>query len=69
MYSYPDSIYFFALSHAPPVLAAEIAMQTPETKAPGNNPATAFGPKNRPTTKGVKITNAPGAIISFMRLE
>lgn len=63
--NYPDSIYFLALSHAPPVLDIEIAIYTPETKAPGNNPATAFGPKQAPTIIGVKITSIPGAIIFF----
>jgi len=59
------STYFLALSQAPPVFEAEIASYTPLTKAPGNNPATAFGPKNNPIIIGVKITNAPGATISL----
>ena len=63
--NYPDSIYFFALSQAPPELADEVAITTPETNAPGNNPATANGPMNNPTKNGVNKTNAPGAIISF----
>lgn len=56
---------FLALSQAPPALADEVAIETPETKAPGNNPATARGPITIPTKKGVRRTRAPGAIISF----
>jgi len=56
---------FLALSQAPPELAEAVAMDTPETRAPGNNPAIAIGPMTNPTMKGVKITRAPGAIISF----
>jgi len=63
--NYPLSIYFFALSHAPPVLDIEIAIYTPETNAPGNNPAIALGPKMIPTKNGVKMTNNPGLTISF----
>jgi hypothetical protein len=49
-------MYFLALSQAPPVLDAEMAIYTPLTKAPGNKPATAYGPKNKPTAVGVTIT-------------
>lgn len=65
LFNYPLSINFFALSHAPPVFDIEIAIYTPETKAPGNNPAIALGPKTIPTKKGVTITNNPGLTISF----
>merc|ERR1712072_712507 len=58
-------MYFLVLSQAPPVLAAEIAIWTPDTKDPGNIPANPFGPNNNPKTNGVKITRAPGAIISL----
>ena len=61
----PLSIYFLALSHAPPVLAAEIAIWTPLTKAPGKNPDKMTGPKAKPRPNGVKMTKAPGAIISI----
>jgi len=57
-------MYFLALSQAPPELALLVAMVTPETKMPGNNPATAKGPKNNPKKKGVPITKTPGKIIS-----
>jgi len=56
---------FLALSQAPPELADEVAIHTPDTNIPGNNPATAVGPKNNPNTNGAKITNNPGANISF----
>jgi hypothetical protein len=56
LFNLPLSIYFLALSQAPPVLEAEIAIWTPETKAPGNKPATALGPNKKPTIMGVRIT-------------
>ena len=58
-------MYFLALSHAPPVLAAEIAIYIPEIKAPGNNPAIPLGPKKYPKTNGVMMTNIPGLTISL----
>jgi len=58
-----------ALSQAPPVLDIEIAYCTPEIKAPGNNPAMAFGPKKIPTMKGVTITKSAGGIISLKEDE
>lgn len=61
--NYPPSMYFLALSQAPPELAEDKAMATPETIAPGNNPATARGPSKTPKTKGVTKTKAPGANI------
>lgn len=61
----PASIYFFALSQAPPVLDDEIAIYTPLTSAPGSRPAIAFGPKIAPMTNGVNMTKAPGANISL----
>lgn len=52
----PASMYFLALSQAPPVLEAEIAIWTPLTIAPGKNPIRALGPKMNPRMKGVAIT-------------
>lgn len=52
----PLYIYFLALSQAPPVLAAEIAIWTPLTKEPGKNPAKIVGPKANPNARGVMIT-------------
>ncbi len=52
----PLSMYFFALSQAPPVLAAETAIWTPLTIAPGKKPARTTGPKMNPKAKGEKMT-------------
>ncbi len=41
----PASMYFLALSQAPPVFEADTAICTPETIAPGRKPNKAFGPK------------------------
>merc|ERR1719388_516926 len=60
----PASMYFFELSHAPPVLLMEIANCTLETIAPERSPAVAFFPKPKPATSGERMTNAPGANIS-----
>lgn len=60
----PDSIYFLALSQAPPELAEEMAIDTPEIKIPGKTPATAVGPNKIPTTKGVPKTMEAGKNIS-----
>lgn len=49
-------MYFLALSHAPPVLAEDMAICTPETMAPGRKPAMALGPKMTPINNGVRIT-------------
>jgi len=61
--NYPLSIYFLALSQAPPEFALEIAIETPETSIPGKIPATAIGPKSNPIINGVPITIAAGANI------
>jgi hypothetical protein len=58
-------MYFLALSQAPPELADEVAMHTPETRIPGSNPATAVGPNVRPSINGATITRSPGANISL----
>ena len=52
----PASIYFFALSQAPPVFEADMAIWTPLTIAPGRNPNKALGPKRIPKKKGVAVT-------------
>ena len=52
----PAYMYFFALSQAPPVLEAEIAICTPLTMAPGRKPRRALGPKKNPRRKGVAVT-------------
>eukprot|EP00919_Chromeraceae_sp_WS-2016_P057988 GHVR01137505.1.p2 GENE.GHVR01137505.1~~GHVR01137505.1.p2 ORF type:complete len:104 (-),score=8.67 GHVR01137505.1:1907-2218(-) len=61
----PAYMYFFALSHAPPVFDAETAICTPLTIAPGKKPNNAFGPNKNPSTNGVTVTSKPGRTISF----
>merc|ERR1719254_466607 len=60
----PAEMYFLELSQAPPVLLMEMASCTLGTRAPERRPAQAFSPKPRPATRGLKMTRAPGAIIS-----
>merc|ERR1711972_1078374 len=60
----PAEMYFFELSHAPPVLLMEMASCTLETRAPDKRPAQQFFPKPKPATSGLRITRAPGANIS-----
>ena len=60
----PFEMYFFALSHAPPVLEAEMAIWTPEAMPPASRPVTQRVPKQTPHTIGESITRAPGATIS-----
>lgn len=57
-------MYFLALSQAPPELAEEIAIETPETKIPGKSPATPMGPNKIPTMKGTPKTMKAGKNIS-----
>lgn len=57
-------MYFLALSQAPPELAEEIAIETPETKIPGKTPATQVGPNKTPKIKGVPKTIKAGKNIS-----
>lgn len=52
----PASMYFLALSQAPPVLDAETAIWTPLTIAPGKNPKSALGPNKKPKANGVTVT-------------
>ena len=61
---YPASICFLALSHAPPALAIIIAINTPVTRDPANNPPRAATDQS-PTTTGTAIASIPGRIISF----
>eukprot|EP00955_Chlamydomonas_euryale_P076870 362807-Chlamydomonas_euryale.AAC.10 len=60
----PASMYFLALSHAPPVLDMDTASCTPDTRPPVSMPASACVPKSAPIRMGDNITSAPGAIIS-----
>jgi len=67
--NYPDSIYFLALSQAPPALADEIAIETPEIKIPGKTPATHVGPNKTPAANGVPKTINAGKNISDNEAE
>ena len=58
------SMYFLALSHAPPVLDMLMASCTPLTRDPVSMPARAWVPKRVPMTMGDSMTRAPGGIIS-----
>ena len=62
----PASIYFLALSQAPPELENDIAIWTPETIDPARRPLTPLAPKRNPMTIGDRSTNRPGAHISLI---
>ena len=64
MYRPPFSTYFLALSHAPPVLDAEMASWTPEAMPPARRPTTASTPKNIPVRMGAVMTRMAGGTIS-----
>eukprot|EP00755_Sulcionema_specki_P002702 Sspe_Gene.3436::Locus_1139_Transcript_1_2_Confidence_0.500_Length_2201::g.3436::m.3436 len=59
------SMYFLALSQAPPVLDMEMAIWTPAMSDPGSIPARHSFPKRIPHTMGDRITSTPGGIISL----
>ena len=63
---YPDSMYFLALSQAPPALEKATATCTPETMAPERRPQTPLGPRRKPTTRGERRTKRPGATMCLM---
>lgn len=65
----PASMYFLALSQAPPVLEKEKAIWIPETMIPAKSPETALDPNKNPTTSGDPITKRPGAIIFLIEAE
>ena len=62
----PASIYFFALSHAPPALAIIIANKNPEAIDPIRRPPNASAPSIMPTAIGVMIESNPGQIIALI---
>ena len=63
--SCPDSMYFLALSHAPPPLLRTVASMTPEMVPTMSMPATASYPSTTPMTIGVATATTPGKIISL----
>ena len=60
----PASMYFLALSQAPPLFAMKMATQKPHASTPTNNPITPATPNNPPTMSGVRIPSSDGKIIS-----
>lgn len=63
---FPDSICFFALSHAPPAFAISIASKNPDIVAPMSIPEIPSGPSVKPITIGDTIPSNDGPII-FLR--
>jgi len=62
----PCSIYFLALSQAPPELDIEIPIWTPEQIAPANSPHTPLAPNKNPKMIGERITKSPGKTIDLI---
>jgi len=62
---FPASIYFLALSHAPPELENEIAIYTPDTIEPAKSPHTPLAPNKNPIANGDIITSSPGPAIAL----
>ena len=61
----PASMYFLALSQAPPALLIMTASTKPEMVDPASSPATPLTPRNRPTIRGETTAMTAGRIISF----
>ena len=65
----PFSIYFFALSQAPPALAIVKANITQLNNAPPKTPPNVSGPREKPTIIGKATADAPGRIIFLSAAE
>ena len=63
---WPSSMYFLALSQAPPPVVMEMATNRPVTMVPINSPPSAAGPSSMPTTMGTTTGSSEGTIISRM---
>ena len=61
----PPSMYFLALSQAPPALDMNTATTKPVTVTPPSSPTTASAPRIRPVTTGTTMASREGATISF----
>ena len=61
---WPDSIYFLALSQAPPALDMNTAMTKPVTDTPPSNPTTPVGPRISPVRMGTMMASNAGTTIS-----
>ncbi len=62
----PFSMYFLALSHAPPALAIISAINTQPKRPPASMPPNEVAPRPKPTTTGARTAMAPG---TTMRLS
>ena len=63
---WPSSMYFLALSQAPPPVHIEIATNRPVTMVPISRPPSAAGPSSRPTRIGTTTGSSDGIIISLI---
>ncbi len=61
---WPSSMYFLALSQAPPPVVIEMATNNPVTIVPINSPPSACAPSTRPTTTGTTTGSSEGTTIS-----
>src|SRR5699024_10451864 len=61
LYSYPSSIIFLALSHAPPALDWKRAIRTPEAVTPASRPPSICAPPKMPNATGTMTASRPGA--------
>ena len=61
----PISMYFLALSHAPPALAMKMASAKPLVSPPVSRPMTPPTPSTSPTMTGAAMAMIAGTIISF----
>src|SRR3569623_115752 len=59
----PSSMYFMALSHAPPPVVMEIATKMPVMMVPSSTPPSALGPRIRPTSTGTSTGSSDGTRI------
>src|SRR5439155_101518 len=62
-WSSPDSMYFFALSHAPPPLLSTVARMTPAIVPTISIAASASALSRMPTRIGAPMASSPGAIM------
>ena len=60
----PSSIFFLALSQAPPALAMKTASVKPPARPPTSSPSTPATPSTQPTTMGMMMASTDGIIIS-----
>ena len=61
---WPASMYFFALSQAPPALDRKAASAKPVASPPTKSPMTPATPSRSPTSTGATMAMSDGRIIS-----